>query len=159
VHGQSLPQFACASKLRISPGSHSAVTSNGRQQISQSVVNRWNGVDVSIAISNTCPQNGHWMDSEISTNQFTAVRCICKIAFQRGLVLIMFMGSFFNRNIDFYGRLGRGILGAILLIAGIIAADFELWVAIPLVVVGLFGIFEAVQGWCLLRACGIRTRR
>jgi hypothetical protein len=69
------------------------------------------------------------------------------------------MGRFFDRNIDFYGRLGRGILGAIALIAGIIAADFELWVAIPLVVVGLFGIFEAVRGWCLLRACGIRTRR
>jgi hypothetical protein len=71
VHGQSLPQFACASKLRISPGSHSAITSNGRRQISQSVVNRWNGVEVSIAISNTCPQNGHRMDTEISTSHFT----------------------------------------------------------------------------------------
>ena len=27
-----------------------------------------------------------------------------------------------------------------------------------LVVAGLFAIFEAVRGWCFLRACGIRTK-
>jgi hypothetical protein len=40
MHARRLPQFS-ASKLRISPGSHSANTSNGRQHTSQSVVNRW----------------------------------------------------------------------------------------------------------------------
>ena len=29
---------------------------------------------------------------------------------------------------------------------------------IVLVVIGLFCIFEAVRGWCFLRACGIRTK-
>jgi len=62
-----LPQLATASKLRISPGSHSAITSNGRQHTSQSVVNRWNGNVVSINTSNVWPQNGHWMFSETST--------------------------------------------------------------------------------------------
>jgi hypothetical protein len=52
LHRRKLPQFATVSKLRISPGSHSAITSNGRQHTSQSVVNRWNDTLVSIATSN-----------------------------------------------------------------------------------------------------------
>ncbi len=38
----------------------------GRQQISQSVVNRWDATLVSTARSNICPQYGHWMGSMIS---------------------------------------------------------------------------------------------
>jgi hypothetical protein len=68
------------------------------------------------------------------------------------------MGSFFSKNLNSSGRLARGVMGAIVLIAGIIAADWTLWVCIPLVVAGLFAIFEAVRGWCFLRACGIRTK-
>jgi hypothetical protein len=68
------------------------------------------------------------------------------------------MARFFQRNISFQGRMARGITGSILLIAGIILADVTLWAAIPLVAVGLFCIFEAVRGWCFLRACGIKTK-
>jgi hypothetical protein len=68
------------------------------------------------------------------------------------------MSRFFQRNITFQGRMARGFTGAVLLIGGIIAADFTLWAAIPLVVVGLFCIFEAVRGWCFLRACGVKTK-
>jgi hypothetical protein len=68
------------------------------------------------------------------------------------------MSRFFQRNIGFHGRLIRGVLGAILLIAGIIMADFELWICLVLVALGLFCIFPAVRGWCFARACGIRTR-
>jgi hypothetical protein len=68
------------------------------------------------------------------------------------------MSRFFSRNLEFRGRLVRGVLGAILLIAGIILADFHLWVCLGLVTFGLFAIFEAVRGWCLMRACGIRTK-
>jgi hypothetical protein len=68
------------------------------------------------------------------------------------------MSRFFNRNISFQGRMVRGVLGAILLIAGIIMADFELWICLTLVGLGLFVIFEAVRGWCLARACGIKTK-
>lgn len=69
------------------------------------------------------------------------------------------MARFFDRNISFQGRMARGITGAILLIAGIISADFfALWVTLPLVAIGLFCIFEAVRGWCFLRACGLRTK-
>ena len=68
------------------------------------------------------------------------------------------MRSFFSRNISFHGRLVRGVLGTLLLIAGIIMADHELWICLVLVGIGLFTIFEAVRGWCLARACGLRTK-
>jgi hypothetical protein len=68
------------------------------------------------------------------------------------------MARFFDRNISFQGRMARGITGAVLLIAGICLADVTLWACIPLVVIGLFCIFEAVRGWCFLRACGVKTK-
>jgi hypothetical protein len=68
------------------------------------------------------------------------------------------MSRFFSRNIGFQGRMARGVLGAILLIAGIIMADFELWICLVLVSAGLFAIFEAVRGWCLARACLVKNR-
>jgi hypothetical protein len=69
IHGRRLPQFPDTSKLRISPGSHVTVTSNGRQHTSQSVVNRWLAMLVSMATSDACPQNGHTMDSQTSTRK------------------------------------------------------------------------------------------
>lgn len=68
------------------------------------------------------------------------------------------MRRFFSRNIDSRGRMIRGVWGALVLIAGIIMADYELWICLVLVTLGLFGIFEAARGWCLLRACGVKTR-
>jgi hypothetical protein len=57
---------------RISPGSQSTTTSNGRQQTSQSVVKRWDATLVSMANSKLWPQKGHWTVS---------VTCICATAF------------------------------------------------------------------------------
>ena len=68
------------------------------------------------------------------------------------------MRRFFSRNLDFRGRLVRGVLGVLLLIAGIITADFELWVCLILVAMGLVGLFEAFRGWCFMRACGVKTK-
>jgi len=69
------------------------------------------------------------------------------------------MARFFERNISFHGRMARGIIGAILLIVGVpIAGDVQWWIGLILVVAGLFAIFEAIRGWCLLRACGVRTK-
>jgi hypothetical protein len=68
------------------------------------------------------------------------------------------MTRFFSRNIGFGGRLARGVIGAILLIAGIIMADFELSLCLVLVGLGLLALFEAAQGWCLARACGFKIK-
>ena len=66
--------------------------------------------------------------------------------------------QFFHPNLDHHGRIARGVLGALCLIAGIITVDFLLWLGLVFVAAGLFAIFEAVTRWCLVRACGIRTR-
>jgi len=65
---------------------------------------------------------------------------------------------FFKPNLDRHGRMARGVIGALCLVAGIVVAgDFSLW-GLILVAAGLFAIFEAISRWCVLRACGIRTK-
>ncbi len=68
------------------------------------------------------------------------------------------MSPFFRSNIKRQGRIARGVVGSICLIAGIITVDYVLWAGLVLVVAGLFAIYEALSGWCLARACGIKTR-
>ena len=75
------------SRLNTSPGSHSAITSNGRQQISQSVVNRCVGLLVSTTRSKACPQKGHWIVSV--TSIFSCVETHIRtdpVAFKRHLL-------------------------------------------------------------------------
>lgn len=66
--------------------------------------------------------------------------------------------NFWSSNIDRKGRLLRGasalamLIGAFLLWLGGVAV--WPWV---LGASGLFVLFEAVRGWCLLRACKIKT--
>ena len=54
--------------------------------------------------------------------------------------------------------MARGVIGSLCLIAGIIMVDYVLWLGLILVAAGLFALFEAISGWCLVRACGIKTK-
>jgi hypothetical protein len=68
------------------------------------------------------------------------------------------MSKFFRPNLDRQGRMARGVMGGLCLIAGVIVAgDYTLW-GLLLVIPGLFAIFEAVSRWCIMRACGIKTK-
>jgi hypothetical protein len=68
------------------------------------------------------------------------------------------VSRFFKPNLDRHGRIARGVIGTICLVAGIIiAGDYSLW-GLILVAAGLFAIFESLRGWCLVRACGIKTK-
>ena len=68
------------------------------------------------------------------------------------------MNRFLSRNLDFRGRMARGVIGTLCLVAGIIiAGDYSLW-GLIFVVAGLFAIFESIRGWCIARACGIKTK-
>lgn len=70
-----------------------------------------------------------------------------------------FMSRFFRPNLDRPGRMARGVVGSLFLIAGvIIGGDVLWWVGLILVAAGLFAIFEAISNWCVMRACGIRTK-
>ena len=69
------------------------------------------------------------------------------------------MSRFLKPNLDHRGRMARGVIGALCLIAGIIVAgDVLWWVGLIFVVAGLFAIFEAISKWCVMRACGIKTK-
>ena len=68
------------------------------------------------------------------------------------------MSHFFRPNIKRNGRIARGVTGTICLSVGIILVDFVLWFGLILVAAGLFAIYEALSGWCLARACGIKTK-
>jgi len=68
------------------------------------------------------------------------------------------MKRFFSPNINHRGRIARGVIGSLCLIAGIIIVDYNLGLGLVFVVAGLFAMFEAVRGWCVARACGIKTK-
>jgi hypothetical protein len=68
------------------------------------------------------------------------------------------VSRFFKPNLNFRGRMARGVIGTLCLIAGIVLVDYRLWLGLIFVGAGLFAIFESVTRWCVVRACGVRTR-
>jgi hypothetical protein len=68
------------------------------------------------------------------------------------------VNRFFRPNLSQRGRIARGVSGALCLIAGIVVVDYKFWLGIVLVAAGLFAIFESIRGWCLVRACGVKTK-
>lgn len=68
------------------------------------------------------------------------------------------MKPLFARNLSNTGRLVCG-LGAVGLLIGAGFGFFvSIWLGVALAVSGVFVLFEALRGWCVLRACGIKTR-
>ena len=68
------------------------------------------------------------------------------------------MRPLFSRNISKTGRLVRGLGALALLLGGGIGFFVSIWLGVALSVFGVFVLFEALRGWCLLRACGLKTR-
>jgi hypothetical protein len=68
------------------------------------------------------------------------------------------MKRFFAPNLDRKGRLVRGLIGLALLAVAALSLRESLWLAVILAAAGVFGLVEAFRGWCLARACGIKTK-
>ncbi|SPE54299.1 conserved hypothetical protein [Verrucomicrobia bacterium] len=68
------------------------------------------------------------------------------------------MGKFFARNIDRRGRIARGLCGLAMIVAGLLLRRVSLWLCLGVLLAGGFVLFEAGRGWCLIRACGIKTK-
>lgn len=68
------------------------------------------------------------------------------------------MTSFFSRNIDKRGRLVRGISALALVVGSGFGFMYSFGVGVALLAPGVFVAFEALRGWCVMRACGIKTR-
>ena len=76
----------------------------------------------------------------------------------RRTIVKLVMRNFFARNIDSRGRIVRAVWGLALIVAGFLVLARSRWICAALVAAGAFAIYEAVRGWCLMRACGIKTK-
>jgi hypothetical protein len=68
------------------------------------------------------------------------------------------VGKFFTPNITPLGRVVRTIWGLACIIGAIALRSRGNWAFWLLLSAGGFGLFEAIRGWCIVRACGIKTR-
>ena len=68
------------------------------------------------------------------------------------------MKTFMIRNIDNRGRLVRGIGALALLVGAGFGFTVSWWLGGLLLASAVFVAFEALRGWCALRACGIKTK-
>ena len=68
------------------------------------------------------------------------------------------MKNFFSPNIDRKGRLSRGVAAVAMLIGAVFTFQLSVVLGLVLLGSGMFVLFEALRGWCVLRACGVRTR-
>ena len=68
------------------------------------------------------------------------------------------MKPLFARNLSNTGRIVRALGALALLIGAGIGFFVSLGLGVALAVSGGFVLFEALRGWCVLRACGIKTR-
>jgi hypothetical protein len=68
------------------------------------------------------------------------------------------MKPLFARNLSNRGRRVRGLGALVLLIGAGFGFFASVWLGAGLAVSGVFVLFEALRGWCVLRACGLKTR-
>ena len=68
------------------------------------------------------------------------------------------MKPLFAPNLEKRGRILRGFAALALLIGAGFGFQVSLWFGLVPLASGLFVAFEALRGWCFLRACGIKTK-
>jgi hypothetical protein len=64
----------------------------------------------------------------------------------------------FRPNISRAGRLIRLGIAFMLAGGGFLLLETAKWAAVILFLSAAFVLFEALRGWCVMRACGIKTR-
>jgi hypothetical protein len=68
-------------------------------------------------------------------------------------------------NIDRKGRVARAISGVLCIAVGVVlwwitwpeSTTYRWIVSILAIAIGVFQLFEAKRGWCVARACGLKT--
>ncbi len=67
------------------------------------------------------------------------------------------MKRIFAPNINGPGRAARAAISLALLVGAWVLHRDVPWLAVALVLAAIFTTFEALRGWCALRACGVKT--
>lgn len=65
---------------------------------------------------------------------------------------------FFAKNLEREGRIVRGVTGLVLLVAGLLLFKLHWIAAVATLASSAFVLFEASRGWCVMRACGVKTK-
>jgi hypothetical protein len=68
------------------------------------------------------------------------------------------MKAFLSSNIGNKGRVFRGGCAIACFIGAWFAFPVSIWLGVLLIAAGSLAVFEAARCWCLMRACGIKTR-
>jgi hypothetical protein len=77
---------------------------------------------------------------------------------RRNLFQSAFMKKFLAPNLQSEGRSARKLTALVFLVAAVVSVSFSRRLSLLLFVSALFTFFEAMRGWCVLRACGIETK-
>jgi hypothetical protein len=68
------------------------------------------------------------------------------------------MKRFFSPNIGPIGRSLRAVGGIAMIVTGVIACRYWEWSCVIGTLAGGFMLYEAARGWCVMRACGVKTK-
>ena len=69
------------------------------------------------------------------------------------------MNKFCAPNIDWKGRLVRALYGCAMVGVGwLLARAGHVCLGVAAILAGGFAWLEAARGWCVVRACGIKTK-
>ena len=80
------------------------------------------------------------------------------LAFRELRANFFHVGNFFKPNIGSRGRLVRGGIAILFFIAGGMMVFYLWWLGLIFIGIGIFVLFEALRGWCLARACGVKMK-
>jgi hypothetical protein len=62
-----------------------------------------------------------------------------------------------KQNIDKTGRVARGGISIVFFLVAGVLVPYAAPLAFIFLLVALFTLYEALRGWCAVRACGIKT--
>jgi hypothetical protein len=77
---------------------------------------------------------------------------------RRTLLQSAFIKRFLAPNLQTEGRSARKVTALVFLVAAVVSVSFSRRLSLLLLAAALFTFFEAMRGWCVLRACGIKTK-
>jgi len=66
--------------------------------------------------------------------------------------------SFLRPNLDTKGRIIRAIGALVMAVSAVLTWSHSRTGGIALAASALFVAFEAARGWCIARACGVKTK-
>src|ERR1700722_4170644 len=69
-----------------------------------------------------------------------------------------FIRKFLAPNLQSEGRSARKVTALVFSVAAVVSFSFSRRLSLLLFTAALFTLFEATRGWCVLRACGIKTK-